>query len=165
MAGMARCLRALGSLVLLSSSLLGCVIGDDGGDDAAQTSGVATGVDGTGVGTGGPCFESPSCDPLAPSCSGSTRCVPNNGSFVCTEVPPETNEASVGEPCSGVLDCAEGSVCAAVGVPGCDAGGSCCAAVCDLEAPQCPGGTTCTPYAPGGSTLCYDHVGVCVIGS
>lgn len=152
-------------LLVLGALLGGClIIGDDGdaGDDGTTSS--ATAGDLTGGATGGDCFSPPSCDPLAPSCADTDKCIPNDGGFTCVAVPPGTVEAGLGDPCSGALSCGAGLVCSAGTIPDCVGGEGCCVAVCDLGAPQCPTGQTCSPYASPGSSLCYEDVGLCVVG-
>ncbi|MCA9705416.1 MAG: hypothetical protein KDK70_06195 [Myxococcales bacterium] len=153
--------RSLLVLLLSSLGLGGCIIitnDDDGsGDTAAADEG--TGIaDDTGPSS---CFDPPQCDPLASNCAQS-KCVPDGSTFACTPTMPGMEELGPGEPCSGSVSCQEGLLC----LPGggsCTGGQGCCVPLCDVSQPQCPSGTVCMPYFSG-TTLCYDDVGVCVVG-
>lgn len=84
----------------------------------------------------------PDCDPLAQDCGEGLGCYWSFDSFQCVFTASNFAE---GEPCGYVNDCAPGNICvAAETVPSCE-GPSCCAGLCDLDAPVCPvEGTACT---------------------
>lgn len=151
--------RALVGLLLAG----GCVLGDDTDDSGATSSEpVADGTAGVATGAGS-CFEGNQCDPLASACPGDDKCVAEQDAFVCASVPPGTVEAGAGEPCDGSLSCAEGLVCAPVGLPDCVGAPGCCVEVCDLGTPQCPAGTSCSPFSSSDSAICYEDVGICAV--
>lgn len=84
----------------------------------------------------------PSCDPLNSTCENSA-CSPTDTGFAC--LPNDFLVAEIGEPCYAV-NCRVGAHCVdAHRLPDC-AHEACCAAYCDLEAPDCPDDTACVPY-------------------
>lgn len=147
-------------LALISLGLGGCVItgddGDSGGGTAMANGGTAV-ADETGSVS---CFEDNRCNPLDQECSGG-KCVPTGNEFICMPTMSTGPESKEGDPCEGGLSCQDGLVCL-LGSIACTGGLGCCTALCDLNQPQCPSGTVCTPYAP--DTSCYADVGLCVLG-
>ena len=103
----------------------------------------------------------PSCDPLlGGECPNGHVCVPTNESFTCVI---QAGEGAQGAPCEYVNTCAEGLFCAdAALLPACD-GSGCCTAFCDLQAPQCPDGLTCTPWYEQDPPPGLQDVGACIL--
>ncbi|PRP92438.1 hypothetical protein ENSA5_49460 [Enhygromyxa salina] len=102
------------------------------------------------------------CDPLLQGCSEGLGCFWANNDFQCIFTAGEIPEA---EACAYINDCAPGLTCAAAEVlPSCS-GSSCCAAYCDLAAPDCPQeGTECTPFFEEGlAPPTYEDVGLCIL--
>ncbi|MBC8071203.1 MAG: hypothetical protein IAG13_22950, partial [Deltaproteobacteria bacterium] len=97
------------------------------------------------------------CDPLAPDCAAGT-CAPAADGFTCV---PGGAQA-LGDPCTQPSDCAGGSLCVSGDLlPACDAVG-CCAAACNVEAPDvCDALLSCEAWDSNASPP-WDHVGVCI---
>ncbi len=94
------------------------------------------------------------CDPLTGACPGGQACMPAGFGFACHIAELE----SVQNECNALAQCGPGSVC--VEAPQCgDDGERCCADFCDTEAPDCPGGQSCTSL--GSPLSAYDTVGFC----
>ncbi len=100
------------------------------------------------------------CDPLDPgSCDEGDGCYTVLGVFTCA---PDNSGAAGGlfETCTSDSQCDPGSIC--------DAGmcntetDACCTPWCDLDAPNCPPGTGCQPFADGFAQPGFEHVGVCL---
>jgi hypothetical protein len=102
----------------------------------------------------------PSCDPLLQDCEAGSACHWGGDVFECM---PETANLQLGEACGGVDECGAGLTCIDAAVlPDC-AGASCCAAYCDVMAPDCQQmGTECVQYFDP-SPPAYENVGVCVV--
>lgn len=103
----------------------------------------------------------PSCAALEPDCAGDWVCATGDeGPSYC--VPGASLGVATGQatPCNRHVGCGDGFACVAAGdVADCTEPGSCCTAVCDLDAPSCDASVpNCTPLdgAPAG-------VGVCTI--
>ncbi|MEM6996329.1 MAG: hypothetical protein AAF721_37830 [Myxococcota bacterium] len=133
---------------------------DDGGaDDAAAT--LVMGE----TGELPPCFELPLCDPLSPECPGTQMCLPEGEVFTCAAPLEGTEQLGLGDPCDGGLSCQAGLACLPIAVTGCSGSAGCCIALCELDAPQCAGGFSCSQYfSQGTASTCYASVGVCVEG-
>ncbi|MCB9700726.1 MAG: hypothetical protein H6711_02410 [Myxococcales bacterium] len=102
----------------------------------------------------------PGCDPLLQDCQNGAACLPSNDAFTCIDLAMEGQQ---GDPCEYVNVCAPGLFCAdASYVPGCE-GNGCCTAFCDLQDPQCPDQTVCTPWYEGAPPDLYADVGACVV--
>lgn len=107
----------------------------------------------------------PACDPVAQDCPAGP-CDAGREPFGC--VPAVGPGNGLGEVCSGLGDCVAGTTCYdGAAVPDC-AGMECCAAFCDLQAPEpaleCEG-LECQEWFPlGMAPAGYEHVGVCVAG-
>ena len=88
----------------------------------------------------------PSCHPLHDDCERGRGCYPREDGFACMpDVSGDTGD--FGDPCEFPNVCRSGLACVAGDiVPNC-AGLGCCAPYCDLDAPACPQGTTCQPWA------------------
>lgn len=102
----------------------------------------------------GACGET--CDPLAEgACPTGQGCLPAGLGFACHLAFNTTGD----EPCTATAQCGLGHAC--IGASQCDEKQSerCCAALCDLEAPDCLGGQTCTDY--GSPLSAYSAVGFC----
>ena len=103
----------------------------------------------------------PNCDPLLQDCDG-LGCFWAGTSFECIFA---TQDIPTGEPCGYINDCAPGNLCTNADVlPGCE-GASCCAAFCDLDAPDCAiEGTECMPFfTEGEAPPGQENVGVCQV--
>jgi hypothetical protein len=103
----------------------------------------------------------PNCDPLVQDCNDGQGCYWTNADFQCVFA---TSDYPEGEPCGYINDCAPGNACVvAETLPACD-GASCCAAWCNLDAPDCSiPGTSCTPwFEQGEAPAGLDHIGICV---
>ncbi len=157
--------------------MLGCPAsptdtGDSGADSAPTSADSSADSGPTGADTNGDgdsdssdCFMAPLCNPLGAGCSGTDKCIPNDGVFACAPMMDGIEEFAEGEPCDSALSCQSGLVCrAAEDVPGCspERGEGCCVAVCDLSAPTCSAGTTCTSAFETAAPMCFEDVGVCL---
>ena len=102
------------------------------------------------------------CDPLGSDCDADEVCVPVSSRFVCTTNAAPKGAGNDGDPCEYTNVCNPGLVClGAEFVPGCEGDTGCCAAYCDLAAPDCDG-TSCLPwFDEGQAPEELDHVGVC----
>ena len=108
----------------------------------------------TGTGDGDPSTD---CHPLMIDCPQvGTTCTWTGAEFLCTQ-----GEIAIGDSC--VPDdpvCISGFCAPMAMVPGCPST-HCCAAFCDLNAPNCfAAGTTCVDYFPDGATS--PEVGACL---
>lgn len=96
------------------------------------------------------------CDPLTEGvCPPGNSCMPAGLGFACNLTAESVNDA----PCNVPGQCDVGHVC--IDASQCDAelSETCCAELCDLEAPSCLGGQTCTSY--GSPLAAYSAVGFC----
>ncbi len=93
------------------------------------------------------------CDPLADdACSTGQACLPAGFGFACHTALSEPVDAPCGDTVSA---CGPGHLC--VDAAQCE--DRCCAQVCDLAAPDCPAGQSCTSY--GSPLSAYATVGFC----
>ncbi|MGH1340147.1 MAG: hypothetical protein ACRBN8_01250 [Nannocystales bacterium] len=94
----------------------------------------------------------PVCDPLVQDCADGESCViVQFENFIC--VPH--GELDEGETCGGFDECLPGLMCAGDGDP-------LCSEFCDLDAPACPEGVSCSElFAEGTAPPGYENVGVC----
>ncbi len=140
---------------LLSIALVGCLAGDDYGDNRGDG-----GMQSDAMIEYGECVEG--CDPLEQLCSAGQRCLPDGNTFVCQGMPAESVPLALHEGCDVAGQaCDIGLMCLQVAVPGCSGGTGCCIAFCDLAHPQCSSGLECTAYF-GEDAACYEEVGACV---
>ncbi len=96
------------------------------------------------------------CDPLAEdACPPGQGCMPAGLGFACNLA----TVATVDAPCTTVGECDLGFVCTDASQCDQGAGEQCCAQLCDLAAPDCPGAQTCTDY--GSPLAAYETVGFC----
>jgi len=96
------------------------------------------------------------CDPLADdACPPGNGCMPAGLGFACNLAAVTTVDA----PCTTAGECDQGFLC--TDASQCDEGSGeqCCAQLCDLEAPQCPGEQSCTDYRS--PLAAYATVGFC----
>lgn len=103
------------------------------------------------------------CNPLLQDCIGDAYgCLPNDlqTGFWCQLV---SDGGPTDTPCTAHEQCTEGHFCADEGQVSQCADSRCCAAFCDLSAPQCPNiGESCLPwFTPGSAPPPYDKVGRC----
>lgn len=102
------------------------------------------------------------CDPLAPSCGVGWGCYLGGELFAC--VPDQSGSSgSQGQPCQVQNDCDPSRVCVLAEFDAQCVGPSCCANVCDLDAPICAPGRECVDLFNGGpGDAVHPDVGVCV---
>ena len=111
----------------------------------------------------GLCYRA--CDPVDPNaCPPGQGCYASYGGLVC--VPDASGrDGAQGDPCEFVNACDPGLLCTgAASLDGCTGASGCCTAACDLDAPSCPDGLTCTPLYDGTEPEVppgFEHVGVC----
>ena len=138
--------------------------GEPGTDTGSTTTGTATGTADTedASSSSGEDFEA--CDPLLQSCGDGEGCYDAGSGFGC-QVDESGAGGLHGDECLAANECAPGSVCVvAAAVGACDAGvATCCAALCDLSAPECPGiSPVCNAwFTPGSAPIGLEDVGVC----
>lgn len=104
----------------------------------------------------------PFCDPLdQDACPAGDVCIanPSGNLFICV-IDASGDGGGANDPCDFANACDPGFLCGNSG----DCGGAgCCNAYCDLDRPNCGGGSECMPYyAPGEAPQCFEDVGVCV---
>lgn len=105
------------------------------------------------------------CDPLIQNCvSTADWCFYNymSGRFVCKAA---TEDLPTGAPCTTIDGCVGGNTCLQAEVfPSCD-GFACCAAFCDLTAPNCTQpGTKCVSLFGESAAPEFVNLGVCIVG-
>lgn len=95
----------------------------------------------------------PPCDPLNDdACPGSQGCMPAGFGFACHPTDPHGE----GEACAATSQCGPGEVCTDATHCGDE---PCCAAFCDLSAPDCENAMSCTEW--GSPLSAYANVGFC----
>lgn len=106
----------------------------------------------------------PYCDPVLGDCGAGQQCyLSKTAALFCA--PANTEPVGLGETCQAPLNCPGAAHCReAAGY--CEvAGQSCCVALCDQTAPDCPEGLTCTPLRdPSSVPTGFDHLGHCLPG-
>lgn len=96
------------------------------------------------------------CDPLAvDTCPAVQACLPAGLGFGCHFI----EDLGGGGPCGATAECSAAEVCMDASQCNEGRGETCCARFCDLEAPDCPDGQTCTDY--GSPLSAYSAVGFC----
>lgn len=96
------------------------------------------------------------CDPLQEgTCPAGQGCLPAGLGFACHLAFDTTGD----EPCDAVAECGLAHVCTEAPQCGDEPGQTCCVELCDLDAPDCPAGQTCTDY--GSPLAAYASVGFC----
>lgn len=103
----------------------------------------------------------PSCDPLQPTCPEGEGCFPAlDDTFVCLPAPTESIASTFTCHLSG--GCEPGTICLPTQfLPECEDDGGCCTTYCDLDDPVCPPDLECLPFFEEGSSVDFDHLGVC----
>lgn len=110
----------------------------------------------------------PVCDPLDPQACGDAEVCLNNpldGKFFICIIDASGDEGQTGDPCQFANACDPAHACLSPEVfPGCDMlEPGCCVPYCDLDAPDCPQGTSCTAfYDEGMAPTCFEDVGLCL---
>ncbi len=102
------------------------------------------------------------CDPLTDSCDADEVCAPvSTTPFACV---PAAGEAGEGDGCEFVNQCAAGLGCFPAAAGFCsEEDANCCLPYCDVNAPDCPDGLTCTSYwKEGEPAKGFEDVGVCL---
>ncbi len=96
------------------------------------------------------------CDPLAQdACPTGQGCLPAGLGFACHLAFDTTND----EPCTAAAECGLGHACLEASQCGDEPGDACCVQLCNLGAPNCQGGQSCTDY--GSPLAAYATVGFC----
>ncbi|HET6584658.1 MAG TPA: hypothetical protein VFG69_14465 [Nannocystaceae bacterium] len=107
------------------------------------------------------CF--PACNPLVDDCGAGNGCYAADPTWACV---PDGSGASgaQSDACMNLNGCDPGLMCVNSDVvTGCEPGGGCCTAVCDVTAPVCPTGMGCAQfYDVGDAPPGLEDVGVCI---
>lgn len=104
------------------------------------------------------------CDLLDPAtCNPGDVCSPAGDIWTCT-FDASGDLGQHGDPCMFVNSCDPGHACVDSQLTADCGGDGCCAAACDLTAPDCPAATTCKPWYADGTAPTDElaELGVCV---
>lgn len=108
----------------------------------------------------------PACHPQIQDCeSPGDGCYPVGDEFECVK-DASGEDGLPGDPCEHINACDPGTYCGdPTTYPGCDPNADgCCIPFCDLDAPECVGGTECSPWYAGElMPPWYEDLGACVI--
>lgn len=87
----------------------------------------------------------PPCSPLVQDCPLGQGCYPGADGFVCT-ADASGDGGTQGDACRFTNVCDAGLLCSQENADECGSFGGCCTAYCDMGAPTCPDGFTCTAW-------------------